>query len=106
MSDELQAALDALDAPRDAVPRRPLTRADVERVAAMAGQEVTVREPGRPIYDSDGALIGMTEATETKATSGGLSITRAEADRLGIADGEITGLHIIDPQPPVFFLPR
>lgn len=107
MSDDLQRALEEFaDIPRDVVPSRPLTRQDVERVAAMAGQEVTVTEPGRPIYGHDGTLIGMTEPTTTQATAGPLSITRAEAERLGITDGEIDGLRIVDPELTWFRLPR
>lgn len=105
--DNLQRALDELgDVPRDIVPTRPLTREDVERAAAMAGREVTITHPGQPIVDVDGLLIGMTEPTSDTATSAGMTITRAEADRLGIADGEITGLTIHDPDPTVFRLPK
>ena len=107
MSDDLQRALDELeDGPRDIVPRRALTREDVERMAHMAGREVTITHPGQPILDVDGLLIGMSEQSTQTATSAGVAITRAEADRLGIADGDIDGLTIHDPGPTVFRLPR
>lgn len=107
MTDDLQRQLDDLgEVPRDTVPARPLTREDVERVAATAGKSIQVSFPGQPIYGHDGALIGMTAPQTGEATSGGITITRAEADRLGIADGDIDGVTILDTGPSYFRLPR
>lgn len=81
--DWLRAALPD-PAPQDVVPPRPLDRATVLSLRAMAGREVTLTIPGRPIYGADGALIGMTAPTRTTGTLGQFRITQAEADRLDL----------------------
>ena len=95
-NDEIRAALQAaFDVPRDVVARPGMTRESVLQANDMAGQAVTVTEPGAPIYSSDGDLIGMAEPTTSTATFAGLTITRAEADRLGLNEKEVPNVNIV-----------
>ncbi len=95
-NDEIRAALQAaFDTPRDVVAGPGMTRESVLQANDMADQQVTLTEPGAPIYSSDGDLIGMAEPTTSTATFAGLTITRAEADRLGLNEKEVPNVNIV-----------
>lgn len=81
-------------APPDLVPPKPLTRAQLEEVAALCGRAVTYVWPGDFIEDPDGNPVGMTASTTGTATVGAVTITRAEVDALGITEGDIPNVRI------------
>lgn len=83
--------------PADLVPRTGLTRETVARLCAMDGKTVRMEEPGKVVEDVDGipTTVGPTEVTTAMLT--GLTITRAEADELGIGDDDYAALNIVDP---------
>lgn len=63
--------------------REPLTQQRVDEALAMVGQQMTVTEPGEPIYGADGSWIGMTEPESFTTTLTQPLIDTAEARRLG-----------------------
>jgi hypothetical protein len=83
-------------APADVVPRPALTRETVELMDRLAGRQVEVTWPGRIIEDVDGIPNAVTPATTTVASVAGFTITRAEADRLGIDPTNYPNVRIID----------
>ncbi|BBZ63422.1 hypothetical protein [Mycolicibacterium monacense] len=81
--------------PQDVVPTPGLTREALERQSAAAGKPCSGTIPGKVICDPDGIPIGVEEARTVTGIFGGTVITEAEAERLGIAPGELPGITII-----------
>lgn len=101
MDDDEREAMRALFAttaqpPRDVVPTAGLTREDLERQSANYMQPVEGTIPGEVITDPDGVPIGVIESRTVHAIFAGTAITTTEARRLGIAPGELPGVHIIN----------
>ena len=82
--------------PRDVVPTPGLTREALEVQSARYEQPCTGHIPGEVLTDPDGNLLGMTASREVSGTFGGVFISQADADRLGIEPGELPGISIID----------
>lgn len=61
-----------------------------------AGSDVTVTEPGAVTCDVDGIPTAVGESTETVASLARLTITKAEADRLGVTPEEFPNVNIVD----------
>jgi hypothetical protein len=83
LNDALRAARPAR-APRDIVPEPGQTREAALHLRDLTGQEVTITEPGQPIFDSEGSWIGMGEPTTTTAVLAGLILTDEQATRFGL----------------------
>ena len=84
--------------PRDVIPMASgLTRADLERQSASYGKPCTGVIPGEIIEGLDGDMIGMTESRSVSSSFGGTFITKSQAEQLGIAEGDLPGIFIIDP---------
>ncbi len=83
-------------APRDVVPRRGLTREDVQRMNDNAGKPVTYTLPGELYEDAFGGPLAVGEPETGTAIFAGSAISKAEADRLGLTQEEIPRVHIID----------
>lgn len=69
--------------PADVVPPSGLTLETLARLNEMAGQSVTVGEPGHVVLDIDGIPAGVGPSTVTSAVMAGGYFSRAELDRLG-----------------------
>jgi hypothetical protein len=87
---------DSEQPPRDVVAPTGLTRADLERQSAAYLKPVHGTVPGEVLTDSEGNLLGVAESRTVSAIFGGTAISRAEADCLGIAPGELPGVHVIE----------
>lgn len=83
--------------PRDVVPRPGVTREVLERLCSTAGQSVEVHIPGDVLLDADGIPAGVGPGRTESAVLMAPCITRAEAVELGIGDGDLDGLRIVDP---------
>lgn len=83
-------------APRDVVPGKGLTREDLERQTPNYMRPCTGTIPGEVIQSLDDEFLAVEPSRTVTATFCGTGITRAEADRLGIAPGELPGIHVID----------
>ena len=82
--------------PRDVVPPTGLTREALERQSAAYLKPCISTIPGEVICDTDGYPIGVTESRSVSAIFAGTAISKVDADRLGIAAGELPGIHIIE----------
>jgi hypothetical protein len=96
--DPLQRMLDDLP-PRDIV-RGELTCETLDRFDALAGRTVTITEPGAIVEDVRGIPCAIEEPTTHVAEVVGLTITRGEADRLGIDEHTYAHVHIDDRSTP------
>lgn len=83
--------------PPDAVPPTPITREELERISANYGKPIRGTVGGDIICDTDGTPIGVGESQPFESVDGGYLITDKTADRLGIREGELPGIHIIRP---------
>lgn len=80
----------------DIPPRRGLTRATIELLCSARGQTVRIETPGEVTEDADGIPTAVGPTRTSIAAVGRVTITRREADELGIVDGEYPGLRIIE----------
>ncbi|WP_137875249.1 hypothetical protein [Rhodococcus sp. Q] len=74
--------------PRDVVPAQPITLDDIRRWSANYDKPVTGTILGDVILDADGIPIGVEPSRTITSLSGGVFISRVDADRLGIAEGD------------------
>jgi hypothetical protein len=92
--DELQRQLDTL-APPDVV-RGELTRETLDRLDAMAGREVEITYAGEVVENVDGVPTAVAPSETVTAEVVGLTISRAETDRLGVSENTHPSLHVVD----------
>lgn len=98
--DEIRAFLRRLFAdtdapPVDVVPGTGPTRDDYLRWNAAVGTTSAVTTYGDPIEDIDGVPAAVPEPTTTAVTFGGVGVTVAELERVGLTSDNVPKLTII-----------
>lgn len=85
LRDQLAALFDRSDAaPRDVVPSEGLTLDDIRRADQLMNTQVTGTIPGEVVTDVDGVPIGVGPSQTVTSEFGGMVISQADVDRLGI----------------------
>lgn len=82
-------------APEDIVPPSGLTREDVLRASAAAGTVVDYTIPGAVLLDADGIPNAVGRPKTGQTVFGGLTITEAQLEKLGLTREEVPGVHIV-----------
>ena len=90
---------DHTPAPADLVPGHGLTRESLDRMAAAAGRMTTVTSPGEVIEGSDGVPAAVGPPTERQAWLSHITISRTEAEALGITEETHPRVRVSDVPP-------